>query len=375
MALSSVRSAWLPVAILLTAAALAWFLLHRSSAQSDEPPMPTAEVDATGGLVLSAVQAESLGLRTAAAEAASTIAISGLPAEVAPPLDASARVAAPYAGIVTRILMDEGQVVAAGDALVRIQSRELLAARATLVQARSEAAAAAQQAQRDAALLQEGIIAAAKSEQSQARAATAQAARQEAEGALAGLRMTSDGVPGEYELLSPIAGRILRRKIVPGQAIAALEETYIIATPGSLDLIFNVPVDLRSQLTPGLGIRLPDGGSGEVVAVGADTDRASQSLRLRARADDAPGLVAGQHLQVTLLMPAPAGSLAVPGSALLSLGRQHMLYVHDGERYRAVRVERLGGADDRSIVRGEIQPGMQVVVQGASALKALLTAE
>ncbi len=375
MALRSVRSAWLPVAILLTAAVLAWFLFQRNSAQSDEPALPIAQVDDTGGLLLSAVQAESLGLRTAAAEAADTIAISGLPAEVAPPLDGSARVAAPYAGIVTRVLMDEGHVVAAGEALVRIQSRELLAARANLVQARSEAVAAVQQAQRDAALLQEGIIAAAKSEQSEARAATAQAARQEAEGALAGIRMTSDGVPGEYELLAPIAGRVLRRRIVPGQAIVALEETYTIATPGSLDLIFNVPVGLRSQLTPGLSIRLPDGGTASVVAVGADTDRASQSLRVRARADDAPGLVAGQHLQVTLLMPAPAGAVAVPGAALLSLDRQHMLYVHDGEHYRAVRVERLGGADERTIVRGEIQPGMQVVVHGASALKALLTAE
>lgn len=374
MPLLSTRSAWRPLAALTLVAALAWLLLNRNPAQGDEPPVPPAEVDSTGGLLLSAVQVESLGLETAAAMAADTMAIGGLPAEVAPPLHASARVAAPYGGIVTRVLSDEGTIVAAGDALVRIQSRELLSAQADLARARSEAVAAAQQAQRHAALLEEGIVAASRSEESQARAAAAEAARKQAEGALAGIRITAGGAPGEYELLSPIAGRVLRRVIVPGQAVPALEEIYAIATPGSLDLIFNVSVSLRSQLTLGLGVRLPEGGAGQIVAIGADTDRASQSLRVRARADDAHDLVAGQHLELTLLAPAPSDSVAVPAAALLSQDKQHVLYVRDGELYRAVRVERLGGDDAQTIVRGEIQPGTQVVVRGASALKLLFAA-
>lgn len=352
----------------------AWWLFDR-----DEVPQaaaaPEATVDENGALKLDSVQTQALGLETQAAQAATTMPISGLPAEVAPPLHSSARVAAPYGGIVTRILHDEGDVVAAGDALVRIQSRELLAAQADLARARSEAVAAQQQAERNELLLKEGIIAVSRNEESRARAAAAEAARQQAEGAVTGLRMVSGGVPGEYELLAPIAGRVLRRMVVPGQALSALEETYAIAAPGSLDLIFSVSVSSRSRVAPGMQVRLPDGSSGSIVAVGADTDRASQRLRVRARADDDHGLVAGQHLELTLLAPAPEGSISVPAAALLTEGSSHVLYVLSGESYRAVRVERLGGDPEQAIVRGEVRAGEQVVVRGASALKTLLAAE
>jgi cobalt-zinc-cadmium efflux system membrane fusion protein len=351
-----------------------WFLFGREHAPQ-ATAAPETVVDAKGGLTLDSAQTGALGLQTEAAAAAATLPISGLPAEVAPPLHSSARIAAPYAGVVTRILRDEGDVVAKGDALVRIQSREFLSAQADLVRARSEAIAALQQAKRNELLLQEGIIAASRNEESRARAAAAEAAREQAEGALSGLRIVTGGVPGEYELLAPIAGQVLRRRVVPGQALVALEETYAVAAPGSLDLIFSVAVGSRSRVAPGMQVRLPDGSAGSVVAVGADTDRASQRLRVRARADDDHGLVAGQHLELTLLAPAPADSIAVPTAALITEGDGHVLYVLAGETYRAVRVERLGGDQHQAIVRGDVRPGELVVIRGASALKSLLAAE
>lgn len=372
MFLSQLRPARLIIVVIVALGA--WFLLDRDQAPQ-ATPLPEAKLDAQGGLTLDQVQVDSLGLKTEAAVAATTMSISGLPAEVAPPLHSSARVAVPYGGIVTRILRDEGDVVAAGDPLVRIQSRDLLGAQADLARARGEAAAANQQANRHELLLKEGIIAASRNEESQARAAAADAARQQAEGALAGLRIAAGGAPGEYELIAPIAGRVLHRQVVPGQAVAALEETYAIAAPGSLDLLFSVSVSSRSRIAPGMRVRLADGSSGSVVAIGADTDRASQRLRVRARADDDSGLVAGQHLELTLLAPAPPDSIAVPGTALLAENDAHVLYVLSAQTYRVARVERLGGDGEHAIVRGDVKPGEQVVVQGASALKTLLAAE
>lgn len=365
------RPAW-PIIAIAIIGLVCWLLLGREQA----PPATSvaqASVGADGTLKLEPVQAEALGLETAEASQATTLPVGGLPAEVAPPLDSSARVAVPYGGVVTRILRDEGDVVAAGDALVRIQSRELLTAQAELARARSEALAATQQARRDAQLLKEGIISAARNDASQARAASAEALRQQAEGALSGLRIVSGGVPGVYELLAPIAGRVLHRRVVPGQAVAPLEETYAVAAPGSLDIIFSVAVG--SRVAPGMEVRLPDGSSGRVVAVGADTDRTSQRLRVRARADDDRGLIAGQHLELTLLVPAPADAVSVPASSLLTEGKEHVLYVLDGEGYRAVRVERLGGDSEYAVIRGHLQPGERVVARGASALKALIAAE
>src|SRR5574344_139121 len=64
--------------------------------------------------------------------------------------------------VLTRLLVDEGALVRQGQALARIQSQEVLSAEAELARARTEAATARLQAQRDAALLAEGIIAAAR---------------------------------------------------------------------------------------------------------------------------------------------------------------------------------------------------------------------
>jgi hypothetical protein len=82
---------------------------------------------------------------------------------------------------------------------------------------------------------------------------------------------------------------------------------------------FTAPLRLRSDIKPGLPVGLPDG-TWPVVAVGADADPASQSLRVRAGIEGQTALAVGQQFSVSLLLPAPAGALAVPPSALLPPG-------------------------------------------------------
>lgn len=376
---------WLPAAIgALLLALLAGWLWPQATPATDEG----GAADAAGGerlddgrLALTAAQVTALGLETQAITAADALPLPGLAAEAIAPIDGSARVVAPYAGVVTRVLADDGTDVRRGQPLLRIQSREWLLAQADLAQAQGEAQAARNQRRRDGQLLAEGIIAAARNDESHARASAAEAHLRQAQGALSGLRAAPGGLPGEYELLAPIDGHVLRRAVVPGQSLAALEEAFSLSTPGPLDVLFTVPVSLRAGLRNGLDVEVP-GGRARVVAIGADTDSSTQRLRVRARADDASGLVAGQHLDVTLRLPAPAGSLAVPARALLS-GREHaLLYVRDPSPdadaravFRAVPVTRLGGDETLAVVTGALRPGEHVVIQGASALKPLLTAE
>lgn len=341
----------------------------------DDEPVQSDDVAASPeSAELSAEQMAALGIAVESARAAKSVWVTGLPAEIVAPMNASARVAAPFAGVVTRVHVDEGQDVEAGQALVRIQSRELLAAVAEAVRAEKEAVLAAQQAKRDAQLLEEGIISESRNEATAARAAIADAARRQARGALSGLRPVSDGAPGEYDLLAPMKGRVLHRSIVPGQSLAALDETFSIAAPGPLDLMINVPVSLRPQLVPGLTVMLPDGKEALVQSVGADADRASQSLRVRARIDAGTAFLPGQHLHVALLLPAPAGSVEVPASALIPAGKGMVLYVQEGETFRAVEVQRLGENGAVAVVHGDIAPETRIVTRGTSALRALIPA-
>lgn len=338
---------------------------------------PTAAASAANGpLVLTAEQMAAQGIASQAVVAAGTYPLPGLAAEASAPLDASARVVVPYAGVVTRLLVDEGAMVERGQALASIQSREALAAQAALISARSDALAAASQARRDRELLAAGVVPAARDEQSRARAAAAQGVLQQAEGAMAHLRMAQDGMPGEYIVTAPMSGQVLRRDVDTGQAVDALASAFLIARPGPLDVRFNLPVQYRTEIALGQTLHLASGEDAVVQAIGADTDAATQSLRVRARLASPGGVVAGQQFAVTLQVPAPQGSLRVPGLAVLPAGASHRVYRIDAGRVDAVEVQRVLGSDgEHAVIQAAgLQPGQSVVSRGTALLKAMVPA-
>lgn len=357
----------------LAAVVIAWLAWPRTV---QTPPSQTPVADAQGRVTLTPEQVSNLGIQTTAAVAASDIPVTGLPAEAMPPLAASTQVTTPFAGVVTRVLVDEGEQVRRGQPLLRVQSRELIAVQGELARVRAEAGVAAQQARRDALLASEGIIPAARQAESRARSAAAAASVQEANALLAQLRRTPGGMPGEYDILAPQAGRVLRRTATTGQALEAMAPTFVIAEGDALDIHFAAPIALRERLRPGLAVRLPGGGEARVVAVGADTDALSQSLRVRARAERSDALVAGQQFEVALALPAPAGAVQVPVSALLPHGEQHLLYLLEDGAYRGQVVTLLGDDGNRAVVAGDgLRAGTDVVAAGASVLKSLAPVE
>ena len=349
----------------------AWWWLRPSAAdQADASTSPVA--DAQGGLKLTDQQIQALGIETIPAKEALSVPVTGLPAEATSPLAASSQVTVPFAGVVTRVLVDEGEQVRKGQPLLRVQSRELIGMRGDLARARSDAGLAVQQARRDATLAREGIIASARRDESAARAAGAKVTLDEANALLSQLRPVPGGLPGEYDILAPRAGLVLRRSAMPGDAMEAMSPAFVIADSTALDIRFSVPIALRTQLRPGLAVTLPDGAQAEVLSIGADTDAATQVLRVRAHLDAPGALVAGQQFEVALQLPAPSGAVIVPVSALQPHGQRESLYVLDGNTYRGMVVERLGGDADTVVVRGEsLRAGLRVVSKGGSVLKSL----
>ena len=363
---------WTAVAVAFALLALvAWWIRTPGPAETgagDAAPV----ADAQGRIQLSAGQIEALGIETVDAVAANHIPVTGLPGEAMPPFGASTQVTVPFSGVVIRVLVDEGERVSRGQPLLRVQSRELIGMRGDLARAQSESGLAAQQARRDATLAQEGIIPKSRQAESAARAASAKVNLDEASAMMSQLRRVPGGLPGEYEVIAPQSGLVLRRIATPGEAMEAMAPAFVLADSDALDIRFSAPIALRGQLQPGLGITLPYGVEGQVVAVGADTDAGTQSLRVRARVDKPETLVAGQQIEVALLLPAPADAVSVPISALQPHGDTETLYVQDGTTFHGLVVERLGGDADTAVVRGEtLRPGAKVVRKGGSVLKSL----
>ncbi len=318
-----------------------------------------------------AAQAQRLGLRTEPAAAATSVPLDRLPAEIAAPLESARTVSTPFAGVVASVVVDEGAGVAAGTPLARVQSRDFLAAQADLARSGSDAALAQSQAKRDDSLLAEGIIARSRADETRARANDAQARLAQARGALAGVAVPANAAAGEYELRAPVAGRVLRRAIAPGQVVGAFEPAFVLAAEDGVDVLLQAPVARRAAYAPGLAVVMDDGAHASVVAVAAATESGSQSMRLRARLPAPTRWLVGQRTSVRLELPAPPTCGRVPLAALVPDGEHTLVVVANGTRYAAVQVERLGADARSAVVRGALKPGDAVVVSGASALKSL----
>ncbi|MDE2407548.1 MAG: efflux RND transporter periplasmic adaptor subunit [Xanthomonadaceae bacterium] len=351
-------------------------LLAACGTANDAAPVEaTPKADAQGRIRLSAAQVANLGLRSVPAQAATTAPLTGLPAEVTVPLASSAQVTMPYAGVVTRVLVDEGETVHRGQPMLRLQSRELIAVQADLMRAQAASALAMQQARRDVLLEKEGLIPAARVQASRAQAQAASASVQQAVASLAQLR-PSGGAAGEFELLAPQAGRVLHRQVKPGQALEALAPAFTLAADDHLDLEFAVPVEQAKRLQVGQQVTLPGGAQATVAAVGGDADAGAQSLRVRAQLAAGSGLLPGQQLDVTLQLPVPAGAVTVPAGALLQDGDGHLLFVREGDAWHALKVRQLGGDGRNVVVLGTgLHVGMPVVTAGASLLNTMTAAE
>ena len=330
---------------------------------------------APAAIRLPAEQARALGVRNAPVVAATGIPLEQLPATVEPALERSVVVTMPYAGTVTRVLAVEGSEVAAGTVLARVQSRERMLLEAEAARAASQAHLATRQARRDAELLAEGIVPAARAEGSRAQQEQASDAQAQLARALALAPAVKGGLPGEYELRAPLAGHVLERKVVPGQALEAMAAAFVVADTTFLDVVIRAPAAARARLA--VGQRASIGGvaaSGRVSAVGSAVDAASQTVPVRARFDADAGLVPGQPVAVTLELPAPKDALALPRGALARVGRDAVVFVTTAEGYRVVAVQVLGESATQVVVSGQLAAGAVVAVAGSSALKALLVA-
>uniref|UniRef100_UPI0032202972 efflux RND transporter periplasmic adaptor subunit n=1 Tax=Rudaea sp. TaxID=2136325 RepID=UPI0032202972 len=204
-----------------------------------------------------------------------------------------------------------------------------------------------------------------------ARASDAQARLAQARGALAQVSAPANAAPGEYELRAPVAGRVLRRMIAPGQVVNAFEPAFLLGANDGVDVVLQAPVAQRAAYAPGLAVVMDDGTRGSLVAVAAATESGSQSVRLRARLPQAKHWLVGQRTSARLELPAPSGSVRVPLAALVPDGERTLVFVANGTRYAAVQVERLGADAQSAIVRGALKPGDAIVASGASTLKSL----
>ncbi len=275
-------------------------------------------------------------------------------------------------GMVTRVLVEPGQWVSAGQVLatvdraVQTQTASSLAAQVNV--ARSDAAIAQSELDRAQALVNRGFISKADLER---KAATRDAAAARVRVAQAQLA-EQNARNGRLDIRAPAAGLVLTRSVEPGQIIGSGSGTLFRLAKGG-------EMEMRAQLSEADLIGLPVGVSAKVTPVGGDTAFTGQVWQVSPVIDPQtrqgiarialsynPALRPGGFASASIQQ----GSTDVPqlpNSAIQSDDRGNFVYVVDSDNKVARRAVKIGEVSDSGVSIVEGLAGNERVVLSAGA--------
>ena len=342
---------------------------------------------------LSEAQRQRLQLRVVRAERGSAEAVIKLPASVAFDADRIAKIGPRMQAKVIRVTKDLGERVAAGEAVVLMDSVALGKAKARYLTTRArleteranyvrEKKLAAQQITSEAALLE------ARARYREAQAALNAAtevlrlhglSRSEIEGIEAGGRMPFS----RHELTSPITGVVQQREVTPGQTVGSEETPIHVVDTRKMWIMIeayerNIPMLTVGQKVQMTVRALPEQDfEGRIDWISRALDPESRTLRVRAVVDNPDGLLrAGMFGTAQIRTRGDGRAALLPVDAVQTIEGRPTVFVpgEKGNVFRAVPVVLGEESGDRVEVVSGLQPGDRVVVAGAFDLKSAMTA-
>jgi len=263
---------------------------------------------------------------------------------------------------VVEILFQEGQTVARGDVLVRLENSEpladLAADKAALVDSES-------QYRRAKELFKTRVVSESQLEQLEAQRDADQAAVNAAKARL-----------DHTVIRAPFAGQVGLRRVSlgsivgPDTVITTLDDTSLIK------LDFNVPEVFLSRLAPGLTVTArsaawPDFSfKGEVIAIDTRVDPVSRTVTVRALLPNEHGrLRAGMFLTVTVLKE-DVVSLMIPEEAIVPERSNQYVFVVGPDNVVERRLVETGRRrpGEVEILEG-LEPGERVITEGTQKVR------
>lgn len=262
-----------------------------------------------------------------------------------------ATVRAEIGGAVTAVLVEEGEAVAAGQPLVRLDDatirEQVRSAESALRLAREQADLARRNLDRSERLAAAGALADQSAEQSRATLYGAEAALADAESRLTAARKLLE----KAELRAPFRGVISARPVHQGDIVQPGTALVTVVDPASMRLEAAVPLGALETLRHGSQVDFTVPGyhgrrfTGTVDRINPTADPLTRQVRIKATIPNPEGnLVAGLFAQGRVTV-AIAEGIAVPFTALDLRGSQPVVTVLRGGRTAAV-TPRLGLRDE-----------------------------
>jgi cobalt-zinc-cadmium efflux system membrane fusion protein len=304
--------------------------------------------------------------------------------------DQATSVLAPFGGPVSRLLVNPGDQVQAGDALAEVDSPDFAAAISAYRKALATAQTLRRVADMDKDLIQHNGVAQREEEQAQTDAANAEADRDAALQTLVSLNLDPQAIkdlqagrpisrPGG-RINSPIAGTVVEKLITPGELLSAgttpcftvadLSRVWVMTQIFGSDLAA-VRVGDPAEIVTGIGTNRF---SGTVDNISALVDPNTRSVMVRVVVEN-PGdfLKKQMYVRVKIQARQESDGLLVPVSAILRDDvNLPFVYVVQPDGSFARRHVTLGyRTGDQYEIPDGLQAGDQMVVDGALFLQFL----
>ena len=325
-------------------------------------------------LVLDPAQRAALGVRVASVQSAQSGAMLAS-AMVSVPPGKEVTVSAPYAGVITRLQVGLGDAVKAGAPLAQWSSPQLADTRRQMREAQLDMQNAQAALSRDQAMLQDGIIPAARVQMSQNKFQAAQSAWQakQAELRSSGVATGAADLAGA-SLTAPLQGHVVQSWVTVGQRVEAGAPLFKVADTRQLQLDLVLSPEKAAQLKVGDAVSVPSRQAKAVLVGVSRVVDAAQQAQARARVTEAGSLSAGEVLPVQL-HPSRAhlpAAWQLPARALIAHQMQSWVFVQSAKGCVPTPVKALSSNDDQSVVTGALHDKNQVAVTGLASLRAML---
>lgn len=194
---------------------------------------------------------------------------------------------------------------------------------------------------------------------------------------IAALGTKLDGSLSQYELRSPVAGRIVERHVTPGEAVEDTHAMFIIADTTRLWLVANVyerdlpalhegqPVFFTVDGLPGEGFE------GRLSWISSQVDDKTRLVPVRAELANADGLLRARMFgRARIVLRDNADVLSVPTESVQTDGCCQLVFVRESDDLFVPRKIRLGasGGGFVEVLRG-LRDGESIVTAGSFLMK------
>jgi len=329
-------------------------------------------------------QEQHIGIRTLKPEPIDSVPLARAPARVSLPPQNEYIVSAAQAGLVSKVEVAIGVKIGKGQVLARLQSPSLLSLQRGVLDAATGFNLAKAKLNRDTTLLEEGVIARMRFQETASDYERYATGLKEAEQILAAAGTSEADIENLKKtrmlnsfmnVAAPIDGVILERMVTAGQRVDVLAPLFRIGKLDELWLEIDMPQERLNELRLGDQVRIENTAySARIAHIGQSVSAGSQSALVRAIIAGAPkDIRPGQNVNVQISHASTDRLFRLPIAALLNQEGKTYVFARVPGGFAAKPVA-VASTEERHVVIHEgLQGDEQVVTQGVAALKASWT--